>query len=72
MKIKKIISQHRRDFVAEMECEHCGHVERNDSGYDDAFYHNSVIPKMECGNCGKTSGDDHRPLQTKYPDGYQI
>jgi len=28
MKIKKIVSQHRRDFIAIYECEHCGHEEK--------------------------------------------
>lgn len=66
MKIQKITSQNRRDFSAIMECEHCGNTENNNSGYDDAFYHANVIPSMKCGGCGKTSGDDYRPLTTKY------
>jgi hypothetical protein len=66
MKIKKITSQSRRDFTAIMECEHCEATEINGSGYDDAFYHASVIPSMECKKCKKTSGDDYRPLTTKY------
>lgn len=72
MKIKKIISQHRRDFSAIMECEHCGATEKLTSGYDDAYYHSEVIPKMKCKKCGKTAGDDYRPLATKYPEGMQV
>jgi len=53
MRIKKIISQHRNDFSADMECEHCGHVGRNDAGYHDAYYHENVIPAMRCIECGK-------------------
>lgn len=74
MKIKKILSQHRRDFRAIYECEGCGH-EYEGSGYDDANFHNNVIPKKTCPQCGKTStecGVDYRPLTTKYPEGYQI
>jgi primosomal protein N' len=67
MKIQKITSQSRRDFWADMECEHCGHVEKHVSGYDDANFHQNVIPKMKCKECGKTSGEDYRPLATKYP-----
>jgi hypothetical protein len=67
MKIKRITSQSRRDFWADYECEHCGHVE-NGSGYDDGNFHRNVIPKMKCAKCGKTAGDDYRPLATKYPD----
>ena len=43
MHVKKIISQHRRDFTADYECEHCGHVTR-DRGYDDAYFHKEVVP----------------------------
>ncbi len=72
MKIKQIITQSRRDFYADYECEHCGHVEKNQSGYDDANFHQNVIPKMKCGECGETSSENYRPLQTKYPEGMQI
>ena len=67
MKIKKITSQMRRDFYAIYECEHCGH-EYERSGYDDANFHQNVIPGMKCPECGKTASDDYRPLATKYPD----
>ena len=67
MKIKKITAQHRRDFSAIMECDHCGHEEILNSGYDDANYHQNVIPKMKCKKCDLTAGDDYRPLTTKYP-----
>ena len=65
MKIKKILSQNRRDFTALYECEHCGH-EHEGSGYDDANFHNNVIPKRECPECGKVAPEDHRPLAPKY------
>ena len=67
MKINKILSQSRRDFHAIYECEHCKHTFEG-GGYDDSYFHQSVIPKMKCGKCGKTAGDDYRPLTTKYPD----
>lgn len=71
MKIKKILSQHRRDFRAIYECEHCG-AKYESSDYDDANFHKNVIPTFECRKCGKTSPEDYRPLATKYPEGYQI
>jgi len=71
MRIKEIISQHRRDFTATYECEHCGHQHR-DQGYDDRNFHNNVVPKMACPECGKTAPDDYRPLTTKYPEGYTV
>jgi hypothetical protein len=72
MKIKKITNQIRRDFRADMECEHCGNIEKNVSGYDDSYFHSKVIPDMECKKCGKKASDDYRPLTTKYPDGMQV
>jgi uncharacterized CHY-type Zn-finger protein len=54
MRIKEIISQHRRDFRAIYECEHCNDS-HEDSGYDDANFHKNVIPNMVCGKCQKKS-----------------
>ena len=68
MKIKKIITQSRRDFTAIYECDHCGKTVEG-YGYDDTYFHVTVIPKMMCSSCGKTAGEDYRPLTTKYPDG---
>ena len=71
MKIKEILSQHRRDFQAIYECEHCGHTEEG-RGYDDAYFHGTVIPEMKCRKCGKKASDDYRPLGTRYPEGMQV
>jgi len=71
MRIKAIISQHRRDFTADYECEHCNHVVRMD-GYDDDNFHRNVIPNMVCKECGKIADNNYRPLATKYPEGYQV
>jgi transcription elongation factor Elf1 len=67
MRINKIISQSRRDFTAEYVCDNCGatHV---GSGYDDTFFHQTVIPKMVCKTCGKTAGSNYRALAPKYDD----
>jgi transcription elongation factor Elf1 len=65
MKIKEITSQSRRDFWATYECEHCGHTEKG-SGYDDANFHNNVIPTIACTACGKTAAENYRPLAPKY------
>ena len=71
MKIKTITSQSRRDFQAVYECEHCGH-EFSAYGYDDANFHENVIPGMECEKCGKTAADTYRALTTKYPEGMTV
>jgi ribosomal protein L37AE/L43A len=67
MKIKKITSQDRRDFVAIYECEHCGNLHEA-GGYDDSYFHQNVIPNMKCEKCGKKADDTYRPLATKYHD----
>lgn len=75
MRIKEMISQHRRDFVAIMECEFCGHTFKLRTGYDDDFYHKNVIPHLICDRCGQsaiTGGAEVRPQATKYPEGFQI
>lgn len=76
MRIKNIISQHRRDFVADIECESCGNIDRLTNGYDDAYYHNTVLPeKIKCTKCGETtisSGAKPNPLTPKYPEGMQL
>lgn len=56
MKIKRIVRQHRRDFTAIYECQHCSHTQEG-QGYDDSYFHESVIPKMPCQECGKDSYD---------------
>lgn len=71
MRIKTIKNQYRRDFTAEYVCEHCGDVHEG-GGYDDSYFHNTVIPDMVCEKCGKKAGDDYLPLTTKYADGVQV
>lgn len=71
MFIKKILSQHRRDFRAIFACQHCEH-ELEKSGYDDKYYHETVVPDMACPECGKKAGDDYKPRAPKYPEGMQV
>lgn len=54
MRIQEVISQSRRDFTAVYACESCGGT-RQGYGYDDANFHNEVIPNMKCKACGATS-----------------
>ena len=65
MKIQKIIHRHRRDFTAIYECEHCGNAFEG-LGYDDDFFHRSVIPNLKCDSCGKKAKEDYHPMGTKY------
>lgn len=52
MKIKKIISQHRRDFAAIYECEYCDFIYKG-HGYDDSYFHNNVILQKSALNAKK-------------------
>lgn len=62
MRIKTRISQSRRDFTADYECESCGHIVRG-YGYDDANFHDYVIPAMVCSKCGATAtGPSSSPI----------
>ena len=65
MRIKEIERQHRRDFTAVYECEHCGY-EAKGYGYDDDNFHRNVIPNMTCPECNRKASDSYRPLTTKY------
>ena len=71
MKIQTITSRYRRDFHAIYECEHCGATEKS-YGYDDANFHQNVIPAMKCSACGKAASDDYRPLDPRYPEGHTV
>ena len=54
MRIKEITEQMRRDFWAIYECEHCDYESPSaQSGYDDEYYHNAVIPHKYCPSCLK-------------------
>ena len=53
MRIKEYRSIGGRDFHATMECEHCGGTQELKTGYNDAYYHQHVIPAMTCRRCGR-------------------
>lgn len=75
MKILRIIDQHRRDFTAIMKCEFCGHEENDNSGYDDRYYHDNVIPNMKCSSCSKSTVSENGTIEhtpTKYPEHLQL
>ena len=53
MKIQRITFEHRNDFNAILECEHCAETSILTTGYHDSNYHVNVIPRFECKACGK-------------------
>lgn len=68
MYIKRKTFQSRRDFHALMDCEFCdaSSIELK-TGYDDAYYHGTVIPAMKCASCGH-SGDEKSSGPRTSPD----
>ncbi len=67
MKIKTYLSEHRNDFSAIMECEHCNREATITTGYHDNFYHTNVIPAMLCAGCGKNRAGETKDTYTKNP-----
>lgn len=53
MKIKAISNRWGRDLYGTMECEHCGATEKLTGGYDDAHWHQNVLPTFHCQSCKK-------------------
>lgn len=68
MRLKTKIEQQRRDFTADYECESCGNVHRG-TGYDDVYFHQSVIPNMTCTECGEKSPVDAGTTTPDVPAG---
>jgi C4-type Zn-finger protein len=68
MKIKELLTQHRSDFTATMECEHCNHTCKLTTGYHDNYYHTKVIPGMHCPVCGKNRAGELKQ-DKEIPDG---
>jgi len=63
MKIKTITNEHRNDFSAIMECEHCWDEFKLTSGYHDNHYHTKVIPGMYCKTCGLNRAGEAKPIE---------
>jgi hypothetical protein len=70
------LDQHRRDFTGQYKCQFCEHEEKRTGGYDDDNYHENVIPRMQCEECGKSteSEQDETVVKaaTRYPAGMQV
>jgi len=52
MKTIEFCWMHRYDYEALCECEHCGNKQYM-RGYNDANFHNNVVPKVRCHKCNK-------------------
>ena len=48
MKIISLDQGNGRDLYGMMKCEHCNTSARLSGGYNDAFWHESVLPAFHC------------------------
>lgn len=56
MILKEKTWQNRFDFHGIFVCEFCGSEQKEERCYDDAYYHETVIPtKLRCRTCGETT-----------------
>lgn len=67
MYLKEKTHQIRRDFHGIIECEHCGADRELSSGYDDANYHENVIPDLTCHECGKKAPENGKRTAPSVP-----
>ena len=67
MYLKEKTQQHRRDFRGILHCEHCDHEQELTSGYDDANYHENVIPSIKCRQCGQVAPADGKRTAPSVP-----
>ncbi len=68
MYLTRKTSQHRRDFNAKMACEFCDAPEVDlEGGYDDEYYHSTVIPSIVCASCGH-AGNEKADGPRSHPD----
>lgn len=77
MQIKDTFNWNRRDFSANMECEHCGNKQVNRGCYDDSHYYQTVVPNIKCNACGessnsKSTGELKSVMVPKYPSNLVI
>lgn len=63
MYITQYLTQHRNDFTAVLKCEHCGVDQKLTTGYDDANYHDNVIPSFHCQSCGKNRAGEQSKVK---------
>lgn len=49
-----------RDLYGMLECEHCAKQQRLGGGYDDAFWHTSVLPAFHCLSCGMNRAGERK------------
>lgn len=61
MKILKILTTNpdTRTFSATLRCEFCLHEQKLCTGFDSDYYHDVIIPNIQCQKCEKQSKHTH-------------
>ena len=60
MMFAKILSQQKKDFVATIECEHCGSKAVLTTARNDGAYYKHVMAETYCQTCGKNRAGETR------------
>lgn len=55
MKVVRAYDFFNNDCTMDTQCEHCGHISKDMSAYNDSYYRNEVVPKRFCSVCGKNA-----------------
>lgn len=53
------------DCTMDTKCQHCGHIHKDTSAYNDAYYRNEVIPSRYCPSCGLNGKGETKPVEPK-------
>jgi len=75
MRLIKRYNQNGRDLLIDIKCEKCGHIKTGLPAYDDKNYWEEALPNIRCDECKKSSNDlgsKKEPIETKYPEGFQV
>lgn len=63
MKILSIEAGNGRDLYGQLLCEHCDAVDELKGGYNDAHWHQRVLPAWHCGHCGRNRAGELRSAE---------
>jgi len=59
---------HGYNLIIKIRCEFCNHIQNEWVGFGDDEDNNDIrekIARTKCENCGKTSPENYKPLETK-------
>lgn len=54
MQVVKVVWRYHNDYSADLQCEHCGNIQRGGGLYADENYYFNVLPALYfCNKCGR-------------------